>query len=323
MSGSVHSCSGHAVSPMPNISVCLPTFNRAHYLRGAIENILSQTFQDFELIICDNASTDETQKVAASFQDPRIRYIRNSSNIGVAANWIKTLQMAAGEYCSIIGDDDRWDPAFLERMRTPLVQDINVDIAFCDHWLIDAAGNVLPELTNKYSKAYGRTGLKPGLHKPFLAMILPTRPICHVASLMRCKSLAATGALDPKAGTVIDYSIFMQLAMAGGGAFYIPERLASYRIHAESVSARFQVQIWRDMQWVCSKLLEQHPAHITATHLQTVLSEAVASEGLALLREGDHCGARRTFGRALRMSPLKLRPWLGLARSLFPNPYRK
>lgn len=307
----------------PRVSICLPTFNRAHYLQGAIQNILSQTFRDFELIVCDNASTDKTREFVANFRDSRIRYIRNSNNIGVAANWIKAIQLATGEYCTIIGDDDQWHPTFLERMLTPLVQDINVDIAFCDHWLIDATGTELLELTNKYSRAYGRAGLKSGLHKSFLGMILPTQPICHVAALMRRKSLVAAGALDPRAGKVIDYYIFMQLAMAGGGAFYIPERLAYYRIHPESASARFQVQVWRDMQWACTKLLGQHPRGIAATHLRHTLSEAVTSEGLALLREDDRWGAMRTFGRALRMAPLSVRPWLGLGLLLFPNYWRR
>ena len=66
---------------MPKVTVCLPTYNRAHYLREAIESVLSQTFQDFELLICDNASTDETSEVVKSFRDARIRYVRHSRNI--------------------------------------------------------------------------------------------------------------------------------------------------------------------------------------------------------------------------------------------------
>ena len=311
------------VSMPTRVSVCLPTFNRAHYLQGAIQNILGQTFRDFELIVCDNASTDETREFVADFRDPRIRYIRNSNNIGVAANWVNSIQLATGEYCTIIGDDDRWHPTFLQRMLAPLIQDISVDIAFCDHWLIDATGDVLPELTNTYSRAYGRAGLKPGLHKPFLAMILPTQPICHAAALMRHESLLAAGALNPRAGRVIDYYIFVRLAMAGGGAFYVPERLAYYRIHPGSISVRSQPQVWRDMQWVCAELLGQHPLGITATRLRGALSEAVTNEGFALLREDDCWGAMRTLGRALRMAPLRVRPWLGLGLLLFPDYWRR
>src|SRR5258708_6443684 len=110
---------------MPKVTVCLPTYNRAHYLREAIESVLSQTFQDFELLICDNASTDETSEVVKSFRDARIRYVRHSRNINMPKNWVYAVNESTGQYCGILSDDDRWDPLFLERLITPLDENEN------------------------------------------------------------------------------------------------------------------------------------------------------------------------------------------------------
>src|SRR4051812_17741515 len=70
--------------PAPRVSIGLPVYNGGRYVRAAIESLLSQTFTDFELIICDNASSDQTQSICTAFaaRDPRVRYHRNATNIG-------------------------------------------------------------------------------------------------------------------------------------------------------------------------------------------------------------------------------------------------
>ena len=88
------------------VTVAIPTYNRAHYLPEAIESVLAQTFQDFELLILDNASTDNTPELVKSFKDERIRYVRNQTNIGMFGNCNKALELARGEYVIIFHDDD-------------------------------------------------------------------------------------------------------------------------------------------------------------------------------------------------------------------------
>lgn len=71
---------------MTKVTVCIPTFNRYHILPFAIENVQKQTYSDWELIVCDDGSTDETPELMAKYQDPRIRYIRHRQNIGKSNN---------------------------------------------------------------------------------------------------------------------------------------------------------------------------------------------------------------------------------------------
>ena len=91
----------------PKISVCIPTYEYAHYIPFAIESILSQRFADFELIIVDDCSRDNTGEVVRRFQyDKRVLFERNERNLGLVANWNKCLAVAKGEYMKFVFADD-------------------------------------------------------------------------------------------------------------------------------------------------------------------------------------------------------------------------
>ena len=97
------------------VSIIIPTYNRAHLLGRAIQSVLTQTYQDFELIIVDDGSTDNTEKVVESFKDERIRYIRHKENKGGAAARNTGIKAAKGEYIAFQDSDDVWLPEKLEK----------------------------------------------------------------------------------------------------------------------------------------------------------------------------------------------------------------
>ena len=103
------------MAPSPRICLGLPVYNGERYLRQAIDSMLAQTFRDFELIISDNASTDRTREICLEYQkrDPRVRYFRNESNIGPAANFNLVFQRAHAEYFKWVAADDVCEPDFL------------------------------------------------------------------------------------------------------------------------------------------------------------------------------------------------------------------
>lgn len=98
----------------PLISVVVPTYNRADLLRRAVESILAQTYDAFEVLIVDDASTDETESVVATVQDPRVRYIRQPQNRGVAAARNRGMREARGGLIAFLDSDDEWTPSKLE-----------------------------------------------------------------------------------------------------------------------------------------------------------------------------------------------------------------
>lgn len=90
----------------PIVSVLIPTYNRVAFLKEAIDSVCAQTFEDVEILILDNCSTDNTAELVTKYGDPRIRYIRNDSNLGMVGNHNKALEVARGKYIYVFSDDD-------------------------------------------------------------------------------------------------------------------------------------------------------------------------------------------------------------------------
>ncbi len=129
----------------PLITVGLPTFNRANYIPIAVESVLSQSYKNIELIICDNASTDSTSDIVEGYasQDHRIRYYKNKTNIGACQNINKIISLANGEYFIGIGDDDIFSKNIVSRLYRLLVSNPFSEIAKSAFEVIDTNGAVI------------------------------------------------------------------------------------------------------------------------------------------------------------------------------------
>jgi hypothetical protein len=135
-----------ASGPAPRVSIGLPVYNGARYLPAAVEALLSQTFTDFELILCDNASTDQTQAVCTAFaaRDPRVRYHRNAENIGAAGNFNLAFQLSRGEYFKWAAHDDLHAPDYLQRCVDALDREPAAVLAHTSAVVVDSAGAPVP-----------------------------------------------------------------------------------------------------------------------------------------------------------------------------------
>ena len=127
---------------LPRVSVALPVYNGQQFLAEAIRSILAQTFTDFELIICDNASTDGTGVICREFAaaDSRIRYYRNDTNIGAAPNFNRAFELARAEYFKWAAHDDICLPAFLKDCVAALDADPSVVLCTTETNWIDEHG---------------------------------------------------------------------------------------------------------------------------------------------------------------------------------------
>ena len=99
----------------PKVSVCIPVYNGSEYLAESIKSVLSQTYNNFHLFVCDNCSTDNTEEIVRSFHDPRLTYVRNAENIGLVGNSNRCLELANGKYVNIWHHDDVMLPENIER----------------------------------------------------------------------------------------------------------------------------------------------------------------------------------------------------------------
>ncbi|MEM4724269.1 MAG: glycosyltransferase family A protein, partial [Candidatus Hadarchaeum sp.] len=106
---------------MSSVSVIIPCYNHGHYLPCAVNSVMAQTFADWEAIIVDDGSTDNTREVAAQFTDSRVRYIYQD-NRGLAAARNTGIRAAQGEYLAFLDADDEWEPTFLEACVAALSQ---------------------------------------------------------------------------------------------------------------------------------------------------------------------------------------------------------
>src|SRR3954466_4130607 len=100
---------------IPRVSIGLPVFNGEKYLPEALDSLVSQDFEDLEIILSDNGSTDSTQNICREFaaKDPRIRYHRNQTNIGASKNYNRVLELARGEYFKWASHDDICHPTMM------------------------------------------------------------------------------------------------------------------------------------------------------------------------------------------------------------------
>src|SRR3989338_2870601 len=126
----------------PLISIGLPTYNRAFCIRRAIDTLLAQTYLNFELIISDNASTDETEKICLEYaeKDKRVKYFRQPENKGYAANFYFTLGQASGKYFIRVSDDDWWASEYLGKLLEALEENPEYGAALCSFNLVEHDG---------------------------------------------------------------------------------------------------------------------------------------------------------------------------------------
>ena len=125
---------------MPNVSVIVPNYNHARFLRRRIDSILAQTYQDFELILLDDCSTDESRAILEEYaRDPRVRLEFNPVNSGSPfKQWNKGVRLANGKYVWMAESDDYADPTLLERLLALLRDDPKLAFAYCRSWCVSA-----------------------------------------------------------------------------------------------------------------------------------------------------------------------------------------
>ena len=108
--------SGESIQAEPDVSIVLPTYKRAHVLAGAIRSVLRQSFARLELIVVDDNSPDNTREVVASFDDPRIRYVRNDPNLKLPRALNRGFALARGAYLTWTSDDNFYGETAIVRM---------------------------------------------------------------------------------------------------------------------------------------------------------------------------------------------------------------
>lgn len=210
----------------PLVTIVLPVYNGARYLPEAIASCLAQTYANFELIIVDDASTDETPEIVRKFvlKDSRIRTIRHTTNLKLPAALNTGFGAAKGELLSWTSDDNRYLPNALEVMVDALERHTDKDVAYADYSVINDAG----ELTTKVS-----------VDSP---VYLVRSNIVGPCFLYRKAVQEKLGGYDQALFLVEDYDFWLRAA-AEFRLFPIHQELYCYRWHDMSLSSRQAMKV--------------------------------------------------------------------------------
>ncbi len=272
-------------SKPPLVSVIIPTYNRPDYLREAIQSALGQSYPHMEILVRDNASTDETRKVVQSFSDPRIRYHRHPENVGPTENVIGGCREARGDYVAHLHDDDAWEPDFLEKLVPPLEQNSGAAIAFCDHYIIDANGVIDPARTHRNTVRWKRHVLRPGLHCPLHRIALLDKSIpLSMAAVMRRSAIDWSDI--PNLPSAYDLWLMYLICRDGQAGYYAPERLTRYRVHANSETTLGRMRGDQGYLMCCAHMLEDERLADIWPELRIEYARACADLGVTLVRDG-------------------------------------
>jgi len=143
----------------PKVSVCMPVYNGRAFIAESIASVLAQTYENFELLVIDNCSTDDTGAIVRGIKDPRIKYFRNDQNIGPIRNTNRCLELANGEYINIIHHDDIMLPDNLELKVGVLENNPEVGFVHSNLFMTDVDGNLLYQWNEDSRRDYVEDGL--------------------------------------------------------------------------------------------------------------------------------------------------------------------
>jgi len=220
------------VGSRPRVSIGVPVFNGERYLPQALDSILAQTYQDFELVISDNGSTDGTEAICRRYAaaDSRIRYYRHATTRGVTWNFRQVVLRSSGEYFMWVAADDKLAPDYVQRCVEVLDRESQVVLCYCRSVDMDEDGRFLrreePELD---------TGA-PRPHQRFRELIRMDHNCAALFGLIRADVLKRTPIHGDFADS--DRSVLAELALYGK-YYQIPDDLFFHHDHAQRVTRQF------------------------------------------------------------------------------------
>lgn len=269
----------------PHVSVVIATYKRPAFLRCAIASVLRGSYENFEIVVTDDAGSEESRQVVESFGDSRLRYRHNSTRLGSAGNHREGLKIATGDYIGLLNDDDEWDAEFLKRLVPIIDENANVVVAFSDHWVIDANGDIDAGASDQATRRFKRDALSAGLHQPFYRMALVDQSVPMVAALLRRDAIEWADS-PQETSSLYDFWITYLAARTGMGAWYVPERLARYRVHGTNETAIASVRVTKPAIYVYTRLIADPIFIELRPELARRLKQARRSYGIFLLRKG-------------------------------------
>ncbi len=208
---------------VPRITVHVPAYNYGRFVGDALDSLLAQTCTDWEAIVIDDASSDDTPDVLARYDDPRLRFVRHDVNWGHVATYNEGIDLACAEYFVILSADDRYHPTFLERALACFDAHPDVSLVYTDYEVIDAHGEVrgVTAMTLDPDRDWVRDVSVELMFRPFIQ---------GCAAVARTRALRDLGGYDAAFPHTCDTYLWRRLAF-GGPVGHVAGFLLQYRVH--------------------------------------------------------------------------------------------
>ena len=292
------------VNSSPKVSVILATYNQARFLAKAMRSLLAQSYDDFELILVDDCSRDDTADLAEQLAlGTRARAIRHNSNLGQYQTYNQTLSLATGEYVIFASGDDVNSPDLLAREVAVLDRQSSVGLVFSNVLLIDEKDFVLRDL------AAFQAASMPWLREDYVHSGLEELPrllnenyvVCIGSVLIRKSALLEIGGWDETMPQAADWDLWLRFASRYDLA-YVAEPLLAWRQHADTVTSRLRRsgRYYDDNIRVLAKAFAALPE--SARHLEArkpeLLARAYAASAIAAVAAGRMAEARERLAAA-------------------------
>jgi len=225
------------------ISVCIPTYNGGKYLEECLESVFNQTYTNFEVIVTDDCSTDNSLEIVQKFaHDKRLRYFRNKKNLGLVGNWNNTLLQANGEWIKFLFQDDLLSANCLQKMVDVAMETGKKIVACSRNFLIENNASASSISFNESrlrtfdTVAPGRTVFEPHEFSELVVKHLYYNFIGEPTAVFFNKNLVIEfGVFNKNLIQLCDYEFWVRLA-ANVGMAYLPEKLCTFRIHGASTT---------------------------------------------------------------------------------------
>lgn len=221
------------MSSLPLITFVVPCYNYAHWLGKCVSSILVQDYENFDVLIMDNCSTDNTPEVAQSFQDARVKYVRNDSNLGAEGNFNKGLTLAQGKYVWVLPADDLLrSPSVLGRFVNAMEQDENVGLVFCRGIELDGENE---KSIIKWADCGDRD--RTWHDSTFVLRLIEFNCIAASCVMMRKECLNRVGMFPIDLPYAADWYLWIMFAM-NYRVSYLAEPMVFSRVHERSLTAQ-------------------------------------------------------------------------------------
>jgi glycosyltransferase involved in cell wall biosynthesis len=289
----------------PTVSVIIPTYNHARFLRAALQSVVNQTFTDWEAVVVNNYSEDNTVEIIASFNEPRIRLVNFRNHGIIAASRNHGISLAKGKFIAFLDSDDEWYPEKLQRCLTALGDQADV-ACHGEMWIKE---NAPPR----------RIFYGPQHRTRYLSLLYDGNCLSTSAIVVRKSALDKVGGFDEESRMVTaeDYELWLRLAKAGCSFVMVKEILGEYRIHGGNQSKA----VMRNLEAELAVLQK----HFVFAASQGWLSQLRGKRRLALAyygaargmqAQGDFSGGMKWILKSWMQYPFILRQYAAAAIGL-------